>query len=161
MATVCQQWQVWSRALMERVSGESLKSRTQWRLECRRRLWAELISECCPWAGQMAHRQTSTMSHNELVTLSPSLAACPLLVFGSHMSFISIFRDCETFATTECDRFHKLSFTVAQGGRGSAYHLLIVTVPGTSIRGWLSAIAQVLWESCYLYWKWITEALLP
>lgn len=87
--------------------------RTQWRPECR---W-HLIYECCPWAL----RQTSTMRHNEFVTLSflnwtPFLSDCPLLAFGPHMSFISIFRNRETFATTECDRFYRLSFTVALGG---------------------------------------------
>lgn len=38
-------------------------------------------------------------------------------VFGPHMSFISICRNCETFTTMDCDRFHKLNFTVALRGK--------------------------------------------
>lgn len=83
-----------------------------------------------------------SLSHSVIFKLD-SISPCPpLLSFGPHMSFISICRNCETFTTMDCDRFHNLNFTVALGGRGSAHHLLIATVPGTSIRGCLSAIAQ-------------------
>lgn len=78
-----------------------------------------------------------------------SISPCPpLLSFGPHTNFISICRNCETFTTMDCDRFHKLNFTVALGevggGGGAAppHHLLIVTVPSTSIRVCLSASAN-------------------
>lgn len=63
---------------------------------------------------------------------------------GPHMSSISICRNCETFTTMDCDRFHKLSFSVALGGGrvGSTHHLLIVTVPNTFISSWLSAVTN-------------------
>lgn len=50
----------------------------------------------------------------------------------------------------DCDSFHRRSFTVALGGggvggrRGSASHLLTVTVPGTSMTGCLSATINSL-----------------
>lgn len=98
----------------------------------------------CPWAREnsLPSRRMS-LSHSVIFKLD-SISPCPpLLCFGPHMSFISICRNCETFTTMDCDRFHKLNFTVALGGgRGSAHHLLILTVPDTSIRGCLSAIAN-------------------
>lgn len=123
---------------MERIGGESQRRQTQLRPECHWHLWAGLICDCCPQAREMAHRQWVCYP---VIFKLDSISPYPsLLGFGPHMSFISICRNRETFTTMDCDRFHNLSFTVALGGRGSAYHLLIVTVPGT-IRHCLSAIA--------------------
>lgn len=62
-----------------------------------------------------------SLSHSVTFKLD-SASLCPAsLSFGPHMSFISICRNCETFTTTDCDRFHKLDFffiTVALGGKG-------------------------------------------
>lgn len=88
----------------------------------------------CPLEGWVCHSVIF-----KLDSISPNP---PLLNFGPHMRFISICRNCETFTTMDCDRFHKLNFTVAFGGGGSAHHLLMVTIPDTSIRGCLSAIAN-------------------
>lgn len=97
------------------------------------------------WPTDNIHNEPQWVCDTVIFKLD-SISPCPpLLGFGPHMTFISICRNCETFSTMDCDRIHKLSFTVALGGgggRGSAYHLLIMTVPGTSIIGCLSAIAN-------------------
>lgn len=70
----------------------------------------------CPQAieNSLPSRRMS-LSHSVIFKLG-SISPCPpLLGFGPHMSFISICRNCETFTTMDCDRFHKLNFTVAPG----------------------------------------------
>lgn len=107
----------------------------------------------CPRAREnsLASRRMR-LSHSVIFKLDTISPCPPLLGFGPHMSFISICRNCETFTTMDCDRFHKLNFTVALGGEEAvAHHLLIVTVPDTSIRGCLTVLRQ-FW---YLHKKWI------
>lgn len=148
--TVCQQWQIFIQASEGtrhgRVSKETDTMAT----------WMSLasLSGAHLWMLSVGQRNgPRTTFTNEpqwvcdtVIFKLDSISPCPpLLGFGPHMTFISICRNCETFSTMDCDRIHKLSFTVALGGgggRGSAYHLLIMTVPGTSIIGCLSAIAN-------------------
>ena len=100
---------------------ESQRIRTQWQPECHWHLWAALICECLS-TDSTRQRKLSGLSKEEFVTRVifklDSISLCPpLRSFGPHMSFISICRNCETFTTMDCDRFHKLNFTVALGGK--------------------------------------------
>lgn len=76
----------------------------------------------------------------EIVCVGPKLdPIVTLLNSGPHMRSISICRNCETFTTMNCDRFHKLSFSVARGG--SQYSPSVdCECTNTSIRSWLSAV---------------------
>lgn len=79
--------------------------------------WRSFVN-VCPWAREnsLPSRRMS-LSHSVIFKLD-SISPCPpLLSFGPHMSFISICRNCETFTTMDCDRFHKPNFTVALGGK--------------------------------------------
>lgn len=105
---------------------------------CERRL----IWGCCPSARETIRGQwVCNIFKLGFISHCP-----PLLGFGPHMRTVSICPKCETFAIMDCGRFYRLSFTVALRGRGSASHLLTVTVPATSIMGCLSVTVNSLMD---------------
>lgn len=70
---------------------------------------------------------------------SPSLPYPPLLEFGPHMSFISILHELRGICHHGLWQISQAQFYCGPGGvwggRGSAHHLLTVTVRSRSLRG--------------------------
>lgn len=143
-ASVCQQWQILFRPLMERVGDESQRRRdtmATWMSLASlsgAHLWMSVHEpEKTPWPLEGYVRHTLSF-----LNWTPSLPAHPCSVLDltwASLAFAGTARHLPPWIVTD---FTSSILLLPWGVRGSAHHLLIVTVPGTSIRGCLSAIAN-------------------